>query len=199
VKHPIGDAADDIYDRDAFTGVIANLVANSLSASGAGGFPAEGVMRLAPVCVINLSMPHTVTFASFDTSIASISGHVKNPNLVKENIIKRIDGLSEDQDLYEDGELPPSAFTKEDARNIILGLYPSGSLAGADVYPYFGSIHINWETSSKKVKLIVPPHDTNRHPSIYHGQMHKGKVTKSDIESDATSQLLRRWLEWLLG
>ncbi len=195
----MNSSLEDIYDRENFTGVIACLLADSLSASGHIGNFAEAIAIPAPGCIVVDRSSHHGLLAYFTLSMASISGQVRNPNPVKENIVKKIDGLTDNPDLYEDGEQPPSPATKTDARNLIIGLHPSGVLAGADVYPYFGAIHINWETARKKVKLIVPPHGSGLHPSIYHGQMQGGKVTKSNMEGHVTSESLRLWLEWLPG
>jgi hypothetical protein len=193
-------AVDVIDDKQRFTGIIADLVASSLSDTGLKGAIPEPVIVQAPrYAAINFSASRNLLDACFNIAVTSVSGQVKTPNPVKENIVKKIDGLSDNPDYYEDGEAPPNAGTKDDARNLILGLYPSGFLAGADVYPYFGAIHISWATSRKKVKLIIPPRDSNQHPSIYHGQMQNGRVVSSGIEPNATVKVLLRWLEWLPG
>jgi hypothetical protein len=188
---------EDIYDRAAFSGgVIANMVADSLSASSdAGNFvysskSTEGI-------VIRVSGGAKLTYGSFRVSMSSTSIPINNPNPVKEALLRRIDAVSDDPELYEDGEPVPDPATKNIAKEMIRSIYPSGYLVGADVYAYYGAIHISWQTARKKVKLIVPASRRNVRPSIYHGQMQHGKVTKSATEADATSALLLRWLQWL--
>ena len=188
------DQFDDSDDK------YAGIIANSLSASGAPpNFPEY--------------IPHTVStatniFGATMLAVAALSvdevfsvpvGGLSKPNPTKENIIKQIQNIPANPDFYDADELPPDQGTKEDAKRLILGVSPSGLLAGADVYGYYGEVNVSWETQRKKLKLIISPHDSHREPSLYHGQMQEGRVKESEIESNVDSKILRTWLDWLQG
>jgi hypothetical protein len=135
----------------------------------------------------------------FDEVFAATVGEVCKPNLAKESLVQQIENLSESAEYYESDENPPDLQTKEDAKRLVRSVAPSGLLAGGDVYAYYGDVNITWETQRKKLKLIVPSHQKNLQPSLYHGQMEDGRVTGSDTERNVTADRLRTWLDWFAG
>lgn len=187
------DYIDDSDDK------YAGIIASSLSASGA---------------IWNLTdrRPYMVSTATgtFGATALAVSlfvdevfgvpgGGLSKPNPTKENLIKQIQNIPNNADFYDAEELPPDQPTKDIAKQIILGVSPSGLLAGADVYGYYGEVNVSWETQRKKLKLVIPPHNSHRQPSLYRGQMREGRVKESDIEPNVDSKILRQWLDWLQG
>jgi hypothetical protein len=184
---------DYIHDSDY---KYAGTIANSLSASGALWSLTEDL----PCTVSTVKMTFEPAFAisqSVDEIFAATAGELSKPNPTKENLIKQIQNIPSNPDFYEEDEQPPDQSTKDDAKRFILGVSPSGLLAGADVYGYYGEVNICWETRRKKLKLVIPPHNSHRQPTLYNGQMQGGRVIESDIESNVDSKILRRWLDWL--
>ena len=182
---------DYIDDRDD---KYACIIASSLSASGAVWNRAD--------CLPFLVSTVTETFGAIALAVSLTVDEVlvlSKPNPTKENLIKQIQNIPEDPDFYDAEERPPDSPTKDIAKKIILGVSPSGLLAGADVYGYYGAVNICWETQRKKLKLIIPPNDSQSQPSLYHGQMQDGGVKESDIEPAVDSKVLRQWLDWLQG
>jgi len=183
---------DDIQDREKR---YAEIVALSFSATGA------------PWNLLD-SPPQRVSIATYllgTTALAVSSAEElfavgdSKPNPAKESLIKQIENIPSHRDFYDADETPPDQGTRNDARKIILGVSPSGVLAGADVYGYYGGVNICWETPRRKIKLVIPPHASGGQPTLYHGQMQDGSVMESDIEPNADSKLLRTWLDWLQG
>jgi hypothetical protein len=156
--------------------------------------------RVSNVQVIDpsFSVAAAITFDAADV-FAAMTGVVCKPNLAKESIIQQIEQLPESADYYDSDENPPDRETKEDAKNLIRSISPSGLLAGGDVYAYYGDVNVTWETQRKKLKLIVPSHDRQARASLYHGQMEGGRVTTSDTEHNVTADRLRTWLDWFAG
>jgi len=185
---------DDIQDSE---NKYLGIVALSLSDSGAPWNIVENTFHV-------LTGTHTlrtvalVTSQAVDELFATI-GVSSKANPTKENLIKQIQNIPTNPDFYDADEQPPDEATKGDAKQIILGVIPSGLLAGADVYGYYREVNISWETQRRKLKLIVPPRETDRQPFLYHGQMQNGIVTKSNTEQNVTARTLRTWLDWLQG
>jgi hypothetical protein len=117
--------------------------------------------------------------------------------VAKEVLIKQIENIPTRPEFYDEDECPPDSKTREDAKNIILEITPSGLLAGADVYGYYGGVSIAWETQRRKVKLTIPPHQSQKRPTIYHGTMREGSVIDSRVEPDVDAAVLWTWLSWL--
>lgn len=178
---------ENITDEDdRFAAVVASMTSTSAPSDTFKEMPQQG-----SVFIVTAEGLFAVDY------LASFSPPRLNP--AKTGLIEQIDNISEDPEMYEEGEPVPEATTKSDARQLILAMYPSGLLVGATVYAYYGSVNINWQTESKKVKAIIPPHGSGQAPQVYHGIMDRGRVIHSDIERNADAGKLRIWLQWLHG
>jgi hypothetical protein len=161
-----------------------------------GGFFVQGTLEAAEVPTSGVYIVADVLSTEISEVFTATVGRVSRPNLVKVTLLQQIESLPETADYYEADENPPNRQTKEDAKRLILNVSPSGVLAGADVYAYYGDINISWEIQRKKIKLTIPAHGSNRPLSLYHGQMQGGRVTESDTEKNVTADRLRKWLDW---
>lgn len=187
------DCVEDIHDREKR---YAGVIALSFSASGA----PWNVLESPPqnVSLVTYILGTTALAVSSAEELFAAADFVK-PNPAKESLIKQIENIPSHQDFYDEEENAPDQVTRNDARKIILGVSPSGVLAGADVYGYYGGVNICWETQRRKLKLVIPPHASGSQPTLYHGQMQDGSVRESDIEPNVDSRILRTWLDWLQG
>jgi hypothetical protein len=130
--------------------------------------------------------------------IYSGSFNVQNPFIAElDDLVTKINELTRDSNFYEDDEVSPSADTKALAKRLIYHASPPRLLSGADVYPYYGEINIVWENGGKKVKLIVPPRDSGRSPSLYRGQLRGDRVPEPLFDQNVSPENLRESLAWL--
>jgi hypothetical protein len=112
-----------------------------------------------------------------------------------ESIIKKINGVLADGEMYDEGEPRPS---QDVARRVKALLRRTKFLVDlrfpvAEVRPFDGSIRITWTRFSKNVRLVCSDHDNY----IFHERVDDGRSFDYAIARSVDPPTLARWLNWL--
>jgi hypothetical protein len=101
-----------------------------------------------------------------------------------------VDAVS-DTDLYESGEIPPSADLIAKTSAALTAV----SISNADIAPYHGEINVTWRTVDARVKAIFGP--TPDVFSVYREVIEGDRVAYTNLRQNADVDYLHASLEWL--
>ncbi len=85
------------------------------------------------------------------------------------------------------GEPAPSDATVRNAINLIAEI-PARLLGQPEVNPFYGEVHVSWQSGGKQVILMVFP---NRTPLVHHYPEDEHSIEV------ASAERLTHWLNWL--